>query len=539
VAIVTSSARPERTQLGFVSELPPLAFVQDFERRGYTCHQVEPKIAQDGAALAAMGAIVISQQPNKLFQVRNDLESLAETLDRDCRIYVRYLTSTPAHFIVLKALSDLKLPLTRRKHDFATYGLPDPMPDETAPLFSPFVHIEPIAESNDDWRLVANHITHNPAGRSPNLDLDIRPKKLALSVAQRLLLQRAFADCSGLELRPKMDGLSGALAFEAFAYLRSDVVGDRAPYRCFVKLGPRNKVAQEYHNYQHYALENIPFHLGPRLRSERCMLGQSWGVIVCDFVAGAQTLRDCVKDGRGVPSIGNLFNQTLIGFRRGAGEEEVLLQDLLARFLEGRSDVPDHRQAAIKALGAKKSLDELKALIARSLPSTPVLTGIVHGDLHATNVFVRFGDAVVIDLERVTEGLPMLLDPASLEAGLFIDGFINDPRSPAAVLKSLRPLYEAEALLRDDHYCDPSQPSFWFFDSVRQIRMQAKQMELKPYQYAWTLAAVLLHKACNDRDFSSKREGPRKCTRQNVRGMAFVLAETIILQLHAAGETSP
>ena len=88
-----------------------------------------------------------------------------------------------------------------------------------------------------------------------------------------------------------------------------------------------------------------------------------------------------------------------------------------------------------------RTLRELKDLIASSTPSYPVLAGVIHGDLHATNVLVRMNDAVIIDLERVASGKPLLLDAASLEGGLFVDGFVGDRRSASEVLKSIKGLY--------------------------------------------------------------------------------------------------
>ena len=80
----------------------------------------------------------------------------------------------------------------------------------------------------------------------------------------------------------------------------------------------------------------------------------------------------------------------------------------------------------------------------------------------------------------------------------------------------------------------------WYVESVRQIRMQARQMERRPRQYAWTLAAVLLKKACNSEALEdSEAPGPNipvKLTREDLRAMAFVLAERIILALSGTVE---
>jgi hypothetical protein len=134
--------------------------------------------------------------------------------------------------------------------------------------------------------------------------------------------------------------------------------------------------------------------------------------------------------------------------------------------------------------------------------------------------------------------MPLLYDAASLEGGLFIDGFINDRRDGSELLASLDSLYTASAFTRGDHFCLPHEGSAWFTDSVRQIRMQAMQMELAPKQYGLVLAAVLLKKACNPNDFRDlERDGVLNATpltREAVRALAYVLAERILVALTAA-----
>jgi len=98
---------------------------------------------------------------------------------------------------------------------------------------------------------------------------------------------------------------------------------------------------------------------------------------------------------------------------------------------------PPNREPLIRTYGSIKTLEELKALIAQAPSSRPVLVGVIHGDLHATNVLVRMNDAVIIDLERIAIGKPLVLDAASLEGGLFIDGFVGDRRSAEEVLESI------------------------------------------------------------------------------------------------------
>ncbi len=359
---------------------------------------------------------------------------------------------------------------------------------------------------------------------------------MALIGGQENLLRRAFWKCASVQLIGKGHGLSGVGTYEAFAVIAGSVVGGDWPYRYFVKLGERLKIAREYERYGMTALQNVPYHLAPRLRGDRCVLGRSQGVIVSDYVSGAETLCDCAKDGRGVSVIGNLFNVTLLPWRRAAGKEYRSLQEALLLLVDRA--VPDHRKDLIAACGATKTLEELRAIFRSAPSSQPFLTGVIHDDLHATNVLVRMNDAVIIDFEKIELHGPILWDAASLEGGLLVDGFIKDRRCASDVLESLDSIYDLAAFTRDDHYCSPVDSSAWFIDCVRQIRMQARQMECQgvgPYQYAWTLAAVLLKKACNSGKFFKENEvntlESKPLTRETCRAVAYVLAEKILLAL--------
>ncbi|EQD49327.1 aminoglycoside phosphotransferase, partial [mine drainage metagenome] len=188
-------------------------------------------------------------------------------------------------------------------------------------------------------------------------------KPITLSEEDEILLKRAFWNCSSIDLVGKANGLSKVDAFDAFAHLARNVVGCGWPYRYFVKLGDRVKVAREFDKYRTTALENVPYHLGPRLRMDRCVLGRSRGLIVSDYVAGAEALGDCARDGRGIPAISNLFNQTLLAWRRAAVPEGRPLQEFLGERLRERPIIPKHREPLIRAYGATKTLDELKSMI--------------------------------------------------------------------------------------------------------------------------------------------------------------------------------
>jgi hypothetical protein len=529
-------AGPLRSLVGFVDAVPAEA-VPAFERRGFKCVVIDVSPSSGQADLSAMDCVILSPDAPNSAGIRAQIEPFGGLLDRDCCLYVRYAEGDRDKGMVLKALDHLQLPPSGLIETDDRLFTGKWFEGVQAPVYAPFVHVLPRTTG---WDELADIIMRNASGPSPNFDLKIEAYsedhcQFSFLPDAQLLIRRAFWNCSSVRLNAKGNGLSGVAAFDAFATLAGNVIGGDWPYRFFVKLGSRLKVSREYHKYRETALENVPYHLGPRLRMERCVLGHTQGLIVSDYVSGAEVLRDCARQGRGVPAIGNLFNLTLVAWRRAAKP----VQRSLATYFEDRfpSEIPDHRRPLIQAYGATRSLKELKQLF-ESATSQPILEGVVHGDLHATNVLVRLNDAVIIDLERVDLSMPLLYDAASLEGGLFIDGFINDRRDGSELLASLDSLYTASAFTRGDHFCLPHEGSAWFTDSVRQIRMQAMQMELAPKQYGLVLAAVLLKKACNPNDFRDlERDGVLNATpltREAVRALAYVLAERILVALTAA-----
>ncbi|WP_207004743.1 phosphotransferase [Trinickia mobilis] len=535
-------AGPIRRRVAFVGDVPPEA-LKAFGRRGFDCFVLNSDPIGRALEASTADCVVLTQIAGETerFQVREQLEQLADLLNHDCRLYVRYTEAIGDKDIVLRALNSQQLPPSGFVETDGKFFYGDWFEGVNHPVFAPFVHVLPDKTA---WDNLANLVVQNPAGKAPNQDLkieiyDVNHNAIHLESEAELLVRRAFWNCSSVRLNAKANGLSGVGAYDAFAHMSKNVVGGDWPYRFFVKLGSRVKVSREYHKYRTTALENVPYHLGPRLRMDRCVLGRSQGLIVSDYVSGAEALRDCAREGRGVPAIGNLFNLTLLAWRRAALDAEVPLAEYLGNHFP--KAIPPHRAALIEAYGGTHPPEYLRQVFESQI-SQPVLVGVVHGDLHATNVLVRSNDAVIIDLERIQLGMPLLYDAASLEGGLFIDGFIGDRRTGAALLASLVSMYSASAFYGDDHFCLPQDGSAWFVDSVRQIRMQARQMERSPRQYGLTLAAVLLKKACNPEDFRSSTEemdvNPAPLTREAVRALAYVLGEKILMAL-SAPETTP
>ena len=537
MAIWEFSSNVGRGAIGFVESDPMSAAatqLADFE-----LYRLDEALLSEPRKLAETQAVIFQQLESKPRLVIDQLRRFAPRLMwHDCRIFIQPVLATPGgngpafRGMIVQALDELRLPASglsiEDAQDFGSWfdGL-------EAPRLTPCVH---LSELPQDWRHIARLISTNPAADPPNYDLqlDVVDKDgvhVDLSLEQEVLIRRAFWNCKDVRLVGVGNGLSGIATYRGYAHLQQGAVGSKWPYLYFIKIGDRGKISREYLNYRANALENVPYHLGPRLRMDRCALGHTQGVIVSDYVSGAEALRDCAKDGRAAPVIANLLNTTLWAWRNSAEPEQTPLNDFIAPDLD--RDIPRHREPLITGYGGTTKPTDLR-LAVKSANLLPVLVGVVHGDLHATNVLVRGNDAIIIDFEKVGLRKPLLTDLASLEGGLFVDGFIGDRRSGAQLLASLDCLYDVSAFLGEVSPCHPSDPSTWFYDCVRQIRMQAKQIELRPLQYAWTLAVSLARKACNEEDFRAEDERDQPVvpkvplSREDVRALAYVLAERIM-----------
>lgn len=546
--ILEFSAVRSRNRIGIADEDPtPEIRAALF---GYEVYNFNDASVNESGRLATTAAVIFRQASARPRQIATQLEQWAPSLlQHGCLVFIQALPAgeRPFREIIVQAVKELQLPATGlTEEEFNQLGRS--VGYASQPRFTPLVH---MLEGPDDWQRVLSYLQQHPLGEAhtPLTEVKCRtpdgseyPMELD---EHRLLVQRAFWDSSEVCLEPLHNGLSGVAAYRAHVRQRVNQVGGQWPYRYFIKIGDRGKVATEYSKYCGIAMAHLPYHLGPRLRLERCALGYRSGIIVSDYVSGAQPIRDCARDGRAPAVIANLFNVTFRAWHNGAESSDTPLQEYLSQRIP--SQIPDFRRPLIKKYGAKKSLEELGKLLVAG-ESRPVSLGVIHGDLHATNVLVRGGDAILIDFERVEEKAPLLRDLACLEGGLFVDGFVGDQRSPRMILDSIKCLYERK-LLQDGHVspCHPADGSAWFFDCVMQIRMQARQHELAPHQYALVLASELVRKACNAHNFDANtqtrvgkidakanehrnlRVEGTPIRMEQTRAMAYVLAEWILL----------
>jgi hypothetical protein len=517
---------------------------------GYELYRYGDASVAEPGRLPTTAAVIFRQSHKRPRLIAKQLERLAPALlGHGCLVFVQPLPielgSGTQHLrsFFVRAIDSLQLPVSGLTADeFDTLG--DWFDASKQPM-TPVVH---VLERSDDWAGVLMYLQLHPPGDAPTpgprvVITDSHGVTGELNAEQTLLVQRAFWDSAEVHLEQLRNGLSGVDAYRAYVHQKDSLVGGSWPYRYFVKIGPREKVVTEYEAYRAIALEHLPYHLGPRLRLERCALGHRSGIIVGDYVNGAEPLRDCARDGRAASVIANLFNVTFRAWHNGASPIDVPLEEHLRKRLPGA--IPDFRKPLIEEYGAKKSLEELSQLLLAG-DSRPVSMGVIHGDLHATNVLVRGGDAILIDFEKVQIKAPVLRDLACLEGGLFVDGFVADRRNPLSILASVEGLYTREQLL-DGRVtpCHPIDGSAWFFDCVMQIRMQARLIERTRGQYALMLASELIRKACNSRNFDSETKsatdsglGPSPSTgpirMEQTRAMAYRLAESILTGLSTA-----
>jgi hypothetical protein len=502
---------PVRARKGIacVGDAPLPDDMMAFQELGFLVSSCTVEDLKSTAYLAGLSAVVFTQNAEKPLQlVRNFEENVKRLLDYDCLVVVR--NAQFGRPIVINIIDRLKLPsmgLTDDEQKGGGERMSSSGGDDRPP------HVR-VFDTGVKWRDIAQEIARYPSGKAPNFDLEIRAvdakgEKTDFSEGPALLVRRAFADCAELDLVPMPGGLSGGQVYRAYAKLAAGHL------HYFVKIGERNEIFDEYRNYEVDVHAYIPFHLGPNLERDRCCLGSDAGIIVGDFVDESESLRDCASDGRGASAIACLFTRTLQGWYREAKADDSSLAagQLLDRF---PNSIPDRRFHRASELGATKKLEELRELFARC-KSTPVLSGLIHGDLHATNVLVRGNDAIVIDFAKHCVG-PLVYDAASLEASLLVEGFDNDKREVPAWLDSIRPLYGDLRLRTAPQRVHPRDPSSWFYACVRQVRLYAREMECHDGQYAAALAVALLKKSCKDVKLNEDR-----------RAAAYVLAETVLL----------
>lgn len=533
-----SSKSVPRAKIAFYKESPLASDLERFKERKYECIVCTKEELENPKFIALLDAVIFSQKPEKRNALNHVLHSVIPLLlNNDVRVYVRIAPdpdkSITSRKLIIDSLLNMRVPLANIRQE-EWDRMPKELRERENSNLAPYVY---IFDSTESWVSIAHIICDRPAGNAPNTELIFDGHDITSGQdghdERLMLLQRAFSNCHTLHLEKMTDGLSGAPVFKAYASKQPLVGGWKYdwPSLHLVKLGPRKKIVDEYDKYIGHALDYVPYHLGPKLRLEQCNLGSSQGVLVGDFVEGTESIRDSAPAGRGGHAIANLFDKTLGAWRKQAKVNSYLT---LGQFLEGKwlnedqqeISLPQARADTVSLLGGTPLIGPLREIFNRCSQSR-VLTGPAHGDLHATNILVRNGDAIIIDFEKMEDEFPMLYDPASLEGGLLVEGFGRDKRSkedPRKLLESISPLYTLDILNNFVVPCHATNPSSWFYDCTGQIRTLSRHAELEKWQYALVLAVCLIRKGCNPHPFANPAY-------ENLRAISFILGQRILLEV--------
>lgn len=478
-----------------------------FELREYAVGSCNKTQLQDPAFLGAVTAVVFTQSESNPAAIRKQVLQYAPmALDFGCNVIIRPAVRRHAGLLAMLKKTSLENIIGDSGKTYPT----------------PYVRVD---DEGTKWNVVADFVDKRRTGRAPDTRL-IPELALAKTTAAKpltagatLLLQRAFADCEKLYLRPLDGGKSGAWVFIAYPTRKRQYYSGRWPTPCCVKIDTRAEIFIEYTTHRDKVDPYLPFHLGPHLIPDRCFLGATHGILVTDFVEESENFIECARAGRAGPAIAGLFNRTLHGWHRNATEQD----RPLASYLTEAQQMPPARRIIAGLLGATSDQAMLVARL-KKRPPAKTLAGPVHGDLNTGNILVRGADAVVIDFSKHRPDGALLCDAAALEASLVVHGFVNkdaDPRPTSEWLHSIRPLYEASAFRGSLPFVDPHRPSYWFYECVRQIRRYSRQLECGKEQYATALAAAFLKLACKDIVVAQAED--------EARASAFVLAEAILL----------
>ena len=544
-----SSEGTLRSKIAFLGGLPNDEDLDWFKKRNFDCEPCTLEKLRQAEYPAELDAVIWTQDARKLNALPRELgATVPNLLDHDVRVYVRLatdekLTDTPRRLVV-NALLESQIPVANLMPD-EWQRIPGSLQERENAFLMPCVYIFGPASL---WPDVATVVCDRPAGAAPKFGLKFDEKFLRDRFGpdahgeRAMLLKRAFWNCSELQLRLLDGGMSGAPVFKAYASLEAGLVqrsatGAAYPHLYFVKIGPRKKIIDEYDKYIWQISEYVPFHLRPRLRLDRCNLGSTLGILVGDFVEGTESLITCARGARSGHAISNLFEKTLGGWRKqkSLDKNQTLSGHLESKWYVENSDtliaLPSARSKIVRGLGGETEVAPLKALF-ENHGSAAVLVAPAHGDMHATNVLVRHGDAILIDFEKLQPHYPLTYDPASLEGGLLVEGFIKDLKAkrlkPRELVKSIEPLYEQSAFDgRGTTLCRRGDPTEWYYDAVNQIRTLSWAAEAEPGQYALTLALCLIRKGCNPHENLESKEPNAS------RSIAFFFGQKILREMSA------
>jgi hypothetical protein len=346
-----------------------------------------------------------------------------------------------------------------------------------------------------------------------------------VSEQTRLFLCRAFCDCKSIDVA-RLEGGYSADVFCVQAIFRDSRVGPR-PLPLFAKVDKREKILQEWQNYQNIVGHFIPFHARPNLESDRCLVGVTHGILVGNFVEQSESLWEVAKRGAAQPVIYSLFDEALRGWRLQAyAQEESLafgtsLLASLPRLLDTKNPIFAKRAADATAFGKIRTIQEIVDAL-KAVDAIKHRVAPQHGDLHVHNVRARGGEAILIDFNSTQYSGPLVADPASLEVSIVFEVEATD-KDNEGWLKLVESLYESQYLHRAPPPPKEPAPREWMWASVRQIRLIALESQTTEREYQFALILYLLRRASFEDE-----SGPDKYRRDYAFYLASRLTDDLV-----------
>jgi len=362
-------------------------------------------------------------------------------------------------------------------------------------------------------------------------DLQVKGPE-SFSDEERILLERAFSDCREVTLTPLDGGASGDV-YQASVRLKASKVGPN-PLPFFVKFDRYPKARREIDNYLDCTTLFVPFYARPNIDAWRCLVGAERGIIVGNFVEHSDSLGDLIARGAAQAAIASLFDDALRGWRAQAYMSpanvvtRTIAESLGGAAQKGFSEAAWSRAEACSrqaaAFGAKLSANELRCVL-DSLKAREHRICLSHGDLHAENVRVRNGQAILIDFAAVDKAA-LVADPAALDASLFLSA----PAEFEIWRDCIEPLYQPSSVHSLPSPPLPGAPLPHVVSAIRQIRRHGLAEAFDSSEYVTALAIYL---------FRHSFRQPRPGEDGRRRPMAFAAAERLAIDLSARESPPP
>jgi hypothetical protein len=330
-------------------------------------------------------------------------------------------------------------------------------------------------------------------GPAANADVNIDIQSelpISLDVEQETLLRRAFSDAAQVTLRPLSGGYSGST-------FRVDMVSNdphaSRPLPFVIKFDKPRKIALEFKAYWQHVNPAVPFHLRPMLDANRSMIGRRWGVLVSTFITGSEPLADAAARGHAQLALYSLFDHATAVWHANAQCVQGNLVDALSNCLSVNAAFAGSAQAqAWAADGDNVDAPSLIQALRAKAPTT-YLAGTTHGDLHAHNVHVRSGDAILMDFYACGVRSPALYDAAYLEVRTAFCRETHDSLRDEWET-AVTELYRKEAVSTVPPAILEPRRSRWLRNFVRQVRLFVVPMS-PAHEYSVLVAWALIRHA--------------------------------------------